>query len=130
MEWHGFGAVSNPWITVWSRKANGFWGRPLGSMGQGKKQYNDKEGEFFVNKLGFVFSGSMVLIGLVAILLTGIVNEVMPIVGRIAFQTVASGQFNPIWYLADFSGVTIIAVLAIVFGLGGIAWFYRKEERK
>ena len=83
-----------------------------------------------MNKLGFAFSGGMVLIGVIAIFLTRLVNQVMPIVGRIVFQTVASGQFDPNWYLADFSMVTTIAVLVIIFGLAGTAWFYRKEVAK
>ncbi len=83
-----------------------------------------------MNKIGFTFSGILVITGIITLLKTTIINLVMPQIGRAAFQCAMAGSYTPNEYHIDFIVINIVAVCLIVIGvvLGYI--FYRKETGK
>ncbi|MGM0421443.1 MAG: hypothetical protein ACQEQG_10725 [Bacillota bacterium] len=71
-----------------------------------------------MNKEAFIISGIVGIIGLVTLILTRIIQLVMPILGRIAFQAAMAGSYSPSDYQIDFrmlqSGSFILIILAAV----------------
>lgn len=55
-----------------------------------------------MNKIGFAFSGILVITGVITLLKTTIINLVMPKIGRAAFQAAMAGGYSPNDYLIDF----------------------------
>lgn len=82
-----------------------------------------------MNKCGFVLSGITTLIGVVTLIFTKIINSVMPMVGRVAFQSTMSGYYRPGDYYIDFSSLNIASIILITIGLGLGYFFYRRENQ-
>lgn len=80
-----------------------------------------------MNKIGFVFAGILIIMGISTLLVTTVLNLVVPKMGRIAFQAAAAGSYTPNIYHINFTGVNVSAVGLIVGGtvLGYI--FYKQE---
>lgn len=70
-----------------------------------------------MNKIGFFFSGSLVIIGMVTLLNTTIINLVMPQIGRAAFQVSTAGSYHPSYYHINFLFVNIAAICLVVVGV-------------
>jgi len=81
-----------------------------------------------MNKIGFTFSGLLVITGIVTILETTIINFVIPKMGRVAFQFAMAGSYNPYEYHIDFIVIDIIAVCLIAIGVGFGYLFFRTES--
>jgi len=82
-----------------------------------------------MNKIGFVFSGIIIVLGISTLLGTTVLNLVVPKMGRIAFQAAANGSYTSSVYQIDFTGVNASAVGLIAGGtvLGYI--FYKQESK-
>jgi hypothetical protein len=83
-----------------------------------------------MNKIGFAFSGILVIIGIITLLQTTIINLVMPKIGRAAFQCAMAGSYSPNDYHIDFLGINIAAVCLIIIGIVLGYIFYKKETGK
>jgi len=83
-----------------------------------------------VNKIGFAFSGILVITGIITWLKTTMINLVMPQIGRVAFQSAMAGSYTPNEYHIDFIVINILAVGLIVIGSVSGYLFYRKETGK
>jgi hypothetical protein len=68
-------------------------------------------------KMGFIASTMLTLIGIVTMLLTRIINAVIPKIGLAAFQAAAAGSYRPENYLIDFSTINYIAAILIIIGV-------------
>jgi len=69
-----------------------------------------------LKKIGFIFSNLYILLGAITLIITSILNEVMPKLGRVAFETVASGNFSESYYKMNFSFVNFLAIVLIIAG--------------
>ena len=81
-----------------------------------------------MNKIGFVFSNILVIIGMVSLFVIRIINSVLPKIGRAAYQSAASGSYSPNDYIVDFSGINFASIILVVFGLAMAYFFYRAEK--
>ena len=70
-----------------------------------------------MRKAGFIGSVVSVLFGAALLVTTSVINEVMPIIGRLAFQRAVSGSYSTADYIMNFSFADTAAVILIVFGL-------------
>lgn len=83
-----------------------------------------------MNKIGFVFSGISIFTGVVTILITRIINLVMPKIGRAAYQSAAAGSYSPNDYFINFRGVVAFSIFLILIGLVFAIKFYVNEKKK
>ncbi|MCF8008466.1 MAG: hypothetical protein K9K32_01760 [Halanaerobiales bacterium] len=81
-----------------------------------------------MNKIGFLFSGIISLIGLITIILTKVVQLVMPYIGRAAFQAAAAGIYIPENYNINFSFIQNSSIFLIILGIVLSMFFYRSES--
>ena len=70
-----------------------------------------------MNKIGFTFSGILVVTGIITLMKTTIINLVMPQIGRAAFQSAMAGSYSPYDYHIDFLFVNIAAICLIAVGI-------------
>ncbi len=68
-------------------------------------------------KIGLTFSGILVVTGVGTLLKTAIINKVMPVIGRAAFQAAMAGSYSAKDYHINFSGINTAAVFLIATGL-------------
>lgn len=69
-----------------------------------------------MKKISLVFSCLSILAGAIVIILTSILNQVMPKLGYIAFQA-HGGSYSPGTYEMDFTVPNVIAVALIILGI-------------
>lgn len=69
-----------------------------------------------MKKIGFIFSNLSILLGAITLIVTSILNEVMPKLGYVAFQTVTSGNYSESYYKMNFSFVNFLAIVLIIVG--------------
>ena len=77
-----------------------------------------------MNKIGFLLSGILSLMGVWVLFATNIINSLLPKIGYAAFQAAAAGSYNPGNYVIDFTGVNIFAVIGIITGIFLMVFFY------
>jgi len=70
-----------------------------------------------MNKIGFTFSGILVITGIITLLNTTIINLVMPQIGKAAFQISTAGSYHPSYYHINFLFVNIAAICLVVVGI-------------
>lgn len=80
-----------------------------------------------MNKIGFTFSGILVITGIVTLLETTIINLVMPQIGRAAFQFATAGSYHPDYYHINFLLVNFAAVCMIAAGVVAGVKFYKND---
>lgn len=80
-----------------------------------------------MNKLMLKFSNTVVLIGICTLILTTLINLILPKLGYIAFQAAAKGSYTASDYLIHFKTLNIAAIILIILGLGLGHIVYRKE---
>jgi hypothetical protein len=83
-----------------------------------------------MNKIGFTFSGILVITGIITLVQTTIINLVMPKIGRAAFQCAMAGSYSPNDYHINFLGVNIAAVCLVVIGIIFGYKCYKREKEK
>ena len=59
----------------------------------------------------------IVVVGFVMLAIGQLVSEVMPLVGRAAFQLAAAGQYSPSNYAMDLAQYNFLAVAVILIGI-------------
>jgi hypothetical protein len=83
-----------------------------------------------MKKIVFIFGCISTLIGLVTIITTSILNEVMPKLGRVAYQAAAAGSYSSDWYTMDFGFPRFLAVAMIIFGAAVSVLMYMQSKEK
>jgi hypothetical protein len=79
-----------------------------------------------MNKLGFCFSCIASLLGVSTLILTQIINKLMPKIGYVVFQA-AGHSYATSDYLINFKLVNNIAIVLIIGGIVMAYKFYKKE---
>lgn len=80
-----------------------------------------------MNKILFFFCGLASLLGIGVLFTTTILNKVLPILGRAAFQSAAAGSYTPGDYIMNFTAINIFAVVLIIVSFGLGRSIYKKE---
>ncbi len=70
-----------------------------------------------MNKIGFLISGILAIMGVYLYTLGKIINLVMPKIGYLAFQMARSGSYNPEKYIIDFTEVYWVALGMVIAGV-------------
>ncbi|MBU8908136.1 hypothetical protein [Desertibacillus haloalkaliphilus] len=70
-----------------------------------------------MNKILFFFCNLIAVIGIFILLITNILNEVFPIMGRVAFQAAMAGSYSPSDYTVNFTVINLFAFLLILIGV-------------
>lgn len=83
-----------------------------------------------MKKIAFVFSCLSALTGLVVIIITSILNKVMPKLGRVAFQAAAAGSYSEANYKMNFILINVIAVVMIIIGIVFSVRMYKQSDDK
>lgn len=81
-----------------------------------------------MNKIGFVFSGVIAITGVLTLLITTIINLIMPKIGYVAFQA-RGGSYTPNVYHINFLGVNFVAVLLMIVGIVLGYKFYSNQTK-
>ena len=74
-------------------------------------------GEVNMNKIIFFFCNLIAVIGICILFITTILNEVFPMMGRVAFQAVMAGSYSPSDYTVNFTVINLFAILLILVGV-------------
>lgn len=69
-----------------------------------------------MKKIAFLFSCLTIVLGIITIIITSILNKVMPKLGYIAFQAAAAGSYSEDFYKINFTFVNFLAVAMIIGG--------------
>ncbi|MFW5788060.1 MAG: hypothetical protein ACOCV3_07315 [Halanaerobiales bacterium] len=80
-----------------------------------------------MNKAGFILSGIFSIIGVVTFIVTRIVQMIMPVLGRVAFQAAMKGSYTPSDYYINFKGLQFGSGILIIISLILCFIFYKKE---
>lgn len=76
----------------------------------------------------YILGSIEALAGVLLLSVTAIIKEVMPILGRIAFQFAAAGSYSPENYAAAFPLPIVLSVLLIAAGAVQIVYAVLKKE--
>lgn len=83
-----------------------------------------------MKKVGYIIGSIEIMIGTVLLSIASMIKQVLPALGRVAFQIAASGSYSASNYETSFPLVTAASVALIVFGLLQICYFsiVRKDK--
>lgn len=73
-----------------------------------------------MKKTAFIFSCLFIVLGIITMIITSILNEVIPKLGYVAFQAAARGEYSPTSYKMNFSFANFLASVMIIAGIIGI----------
>ena len=76
----------------------------------------------------YILGSIEALAGVLLLSVTAIIKEVMPILGRTAFQSAAAGSYSPENYAAAFPLPIVLSVLLIAAGAVQIVYAVLKKE--
>lgn len=83
-----------------------------------------------MKKIAYVFGSIEIILGLLVLATISLVENTLPVLGRVAFQAAMKGGFSPSQYIVDFPGATTCAVVLIALGAVQIIFaFIAKNTR-
>lgn len=81
-----------------------------------------------MNKILFFFSNLIAVIGICILFITNILNEVFPMLGRVAYQAAMAGSYSPNNYIVNFTVINLFAILLILVGVLTSYMIYKKGD--
>ena len=81
-----------------------------------------------MNKIGAVFSFTLVIIGIFFSLVMGIISKTFPILGRMASKFAIGNIYNSLEYVIDFTTTYVVSFGLIIIGLIMAIYFFRREK--
>ena len=82
-----------------------------------------------MKKIAFVFSAIVSIIGILVLFTTSILNHIMIMIGRAAFQAAAAGSYSPDDYVINFAAINTMAAILIIIGLCLCIYLYISDQR-
>lgn len=76
-----------------------------------------------MKKASYIIGSIEIIIGIVLLCVTSIIKQVMPVLGRVAYQAAAAGGYSASNYEISFPFVTVSSIVLIVLGLLQICYF-------
>lgn len=83
-----------------------------------------------MNKIGAVFSFTLVIIGIFFSLVMGIISKTFPILGRMSSKFAIGNIYSPLEYVVDFTTMYVASFGLIIIGLIMVIYFFRREYEK
>jgi hypothetical protein len=81
-----------------------------------------------MKKIGFIFSCISIMIGIVTIITTSVLNQLLPKLGYLVFKA-NTGSYSSRDYIMNFTFANGIAGIIIVAGIILGVYFYNKETK-
>lgn len=81
-----------------------------------------------MNKIGAVFSFTLVIIGIFFSLVMGIISKTFPILGRMACKSAIGNIYSSLEYVVDFKTMYVVSFGLIIIGLIMVIYFFRREK--
>lgn len=81
-----------------------------------------------MKKTAYILGSIEAILGLLILCCTSILNQLMPALGRVAYQAAAAGSYSPNNYEMSFTMPNAIAVVLIILGVGQILFFAFKHR--
>ncbi|PWU67399.1 MULTISPECIES: hypothetical protein [Gracilibacillus] len=81
-----------------------------------------------MNKILFFFCNLIAVIGICILFITNILDEVFPMMGRIAFQAAMAGSYSRSDYIVNFTVINLFAILLILVGILAGYKIYKKGD--
>ena len=66
----------------------------------------------------YIMSSVEMVVGALILSITSIIKNVLPVLGRVAYQAAAAGSYSSMDYKTSFAFANTIAVLLIIVGVG------------
>lgn len=80
-------------------------------------------------KINYIFSLILIIIGIISLFITSFANQLMPKIGRVAFQTATFGTYNSLEYSMDFVFINRSSYFLIIIGIIFSIYNYKKEKQ-
>ena len=83
-----------------------------------------------MKKAAYIIGSIEIIVGIILLSMTSIIKQVMPILGRVAYQAAAAGGYSASNYEISFPFVTVSSIALIALGLFQICYFgiIRKDK--
>lgn len=75
----------------------------------------------------YILGSVEILVGVLLLRFVSMIKEILPILGRIAYQSAAAGSYSPGDYTTSFLFVTVISILLIAAGAAQIIYQFQKK---
>ena len=76
-----------------------------------------------MKKAVYIIGSIEVIVGIMLLSIASIIKQVMPILGRVAYQAAAAGSYSAMNYAISFPFVTSVSIVLIVLGIVQICYF-------
>ena len=76
-----------------------------------------------MKKAAYIIGSIEVIVGIMLLSIASIIKQVMPILGRVAYQAAAAGSYSASNYAVSFPFVTSVSIILIVLGIAQICYF-------
>lgn len=83
-----------------------------------------------MKKTAYILGSIEAVLGLLILCCTSILNQVMPALGRVAFQAAAAGSYSPRDFEMSFTLPNAIAVVLVVIGVAQILFYAISKKDK
>ena len=80
-----------------------------------------------MKQTAYIVGSIEMMLGLLVLATTSILNEVMPKLGRVAYQAAAAGSYSPTSYQMNLLLPNAIGVVLCLLGVGSILYFFLKK---
>lgn len=82
-----------------------------------------------MKKIAYVFGSIEIILGLLIIAGTSLLKEVMPMLGRVAYQAAVAGGYSADEYQMSCTTATTIAIVLIVIGVVQLGYSFIKKDK-
>jgi len=82
-----------------------------------------------MKKTGFAMGCISTLLGAITIIITSVLNELIPKIGFAMYQSAAAGSYSQESYMMNFAFANVISAILIVGGLALGAYCFMSEKR-
>lgn len=82
-----------------------------------------------MKKATYIIGSIEITVGIIMLSIASVIEQVMPLLGRIAWQTAAAGGYTPSDYAVSFPLVTIASIVLIILGALQVCYGIIKKEK-
>ena len=76
-----------------------------------------------MKQAAYIIGNIEITVGIILLSIASLIKQVMPILGRVAYQAAAAGGYSASNYEVSFPFVTVASIVLIVLGLFQICYF-------
>ncbi len=76
-----------------------------------------------MKQAAYIIGSIEITVGIILLSIASLIKQVMPVLGRVAYQAAAAGGYSASNYEVSFPFVTVASIVLIVLGLFQICYF-------